>query len=99
MSKPDFVLWVAAFLGSLFVGIDVGLVLGIAAGLLGLFWRAATSRLQVLRELPGCLEHRDRDEIAQYLGKPQGQSFALPQYFLFRMKGSKKRSIVHADLR
>ncbi|EIE27094.1 sulfate permease [Coccomyxa subellipsoidea C-169] len=59
VSRMDCLVWLATFLGCLFISIDAGLGLGIALGLLFLFVRTAFPRIHVLRRLPGSTFFRD----------------------------------------
>lgn len=57
----DFLVWLATFLGCLFISIDAGLGIGIALGLLFLFVRTAFPRIHILRRLSGTSFFRDAD--------------------------------------
>jgi MFS superfamily sulfate permease-like transporter len=59
VSKMDCLVWLATFLGCLFISIDAGLGLGIALGLLFLFVRTAFPRMHILHRLPGSTFFRD----------------------------------------
>lgn len=66
----DFLVWLATFLGCLFISIDAGLGLGIALGLLFLFVRTAFPRIHILRRLPGTSFFRDADMYRLQVSTP-----------------------------
>ena len=57
----DFCVWVATFLGCLFVSIDMGLALGLALSVVFLFTRTAFPVISTLGRLPGTEFYRDVD--------------------------------------
>lgn len=58
-SRPDFVLWVVAFVATAVFDVQIGLLLSIAASLGTLVWRTSRPRWLVLGRLPGTDVFRD----------------------------------------
>jgi len=67
--KLDFVVWVAAFLGTMFAGSEIGLAISVGLSLLIFVFEAAFSSAVVLGRLPGTWIYRDR---RQY---PEGEQY------------------------
>lgn len=76
--KVDFIQWMAAFLGTLFLGVEIGIVLAVAISLVFVIYESAVPRTSVLGRLPGAVPvYRD---AKQY---PEARS--VPGVLIFRV--------------
>jgi sulfate transporter 4 len=64
--KFDFVVWVIAFLGTLFLGVQQGLAIAVAISLFLVIWESAYPHIAELGRLPGTTLYRN---VAQYAGE------------------------------
>lgn len=70
VSILDLFTWLATFLACLFIGIDVGLAIGVGIALLSLFGRAAFADAQPVALVPGTKgEYESAADIALYSGQ------------------------------
>lgn len=58
VSKPEWLVWMAVFLGCLFVAIDWGLIFGVGMSVLVQLGHLTFPNLQVLGRVPGSALHR-----------------------------------------
>lgn len=79
VKKLDFVQWIAAFLGTLFLGVETGIVVSVAISLVFVIYESAAPRTSVLGRLPGDIPvYRD---AKQY---PEARS--VPGVLIFRVE-------------
>ena len=76
--KVDFIQWMAAFLGTLFLGVEIGIVVAVAISLVFVIYESAAPPTSVLGRLPGAVPvYRD---AKQY---PEARS--VPGVLIFRV--------------
>eukprot|EP00850_Spirogloea_muscicola_P014503 SM000104S09373 [mRNA] locus=s104:408358:413764:- [translate_table: standard] len=63
VGKRDFALWVAAFTGTLLLGIEIGVLVAVGLSLVFVIYESANPHMAVLGRLPGTTVYRN---IAQY---------------------------------
>jgi sulfate transporter 4 len=69
VNKFDFTVWMLAFLGSLFLGVEIGLAISVALSLLIVIYESAYPHTAVLGRLPGSAVYRS---IKQY---PEAETY------------------------
>lgn len=63
VSKFDWIIWVATFLFTLFLGVEIGILVGVALSLVVLIYKTAFPRIAALGRLPGTSIYRN---VAMY---------------------------------
>jgi MFS superfamily sulfate permease-like transporter len=70
VSGKEFVVWMATFLSCLFIGVDVGLAIGVGVALAFLFSSLASTGVQTLVKVPHTDDFMDVAEVAHHCGAP-----------------------------
>lgn len=79
VKKVDFVLWMAAFLGTLFLGVEIGIVMSVGISLVFVVYESAAPRTSVLGRLPGPIPvYRD--------AKQYPEACSVPGVLIFRVE-------------
>ncbi|XP_056311615.1 solute carrier family 26 member 3 [Danio aesculapii] len=81
--RPDFVTWMVTFVASLFLGLDLGLAVGIGAELFTVVYRTQFPRCSVLANISGTDLYRDRKDYTS-IYEPDGvKIFKIPSPIFF----------------
>ncbi|XP_030632042.1 solute carrier family 26 member 3, tandem duplicate 2 [Chanos chanos] len=94
--RPDCVIWVITFVASIFLGLDLGLAVGLGVELLGVVFRTQFPRCSVLANIKGTDIYRDRKDYVQ-IYEPEGvKIFRIPSPIFFANIDFFKRKLVEA---
>ncbi|KAL3048590.1 hypothetical protein OYC64_007192 [Pagothenia borchgrevinki] len=81
--KPDCVVWLATCIASIFLGLDLGLAVGLGVELISVVLRAQFSRCSVLANIKGTDIYRDRKDYID-IYEPEGvRIFRIPSPIFF----------------
>ncbi|KAM8740422.1 chloride anion exchanger-like [Acanthopagrus schlegelii] len=81
--KPECVVWVATCLGAIFLGLDIGLAVGLGVELLTVIFRTQFPRCSVLANIPGTDLYRDRKDYLNIVEPAGVKIFRIPSPIFF----------------
>ncbi|XP_056444029.1 chloride anion exchanger-like [Gadus chalcogrammus] len=81
--KPDCVVWLVTCIASIFLGLDLGLAVGLGIELITVVFRAQFPRCSVLANINGTDIYKDRKDY-HYINEPEGvKIFRIPSPIFF----------------
>jgi len=80
IKKADFVLWVVAFLGTLFLGVLMGIAVAVSLSLIMVIEQSARPQISILWRIPGTTIYRSM--------KQEGSGSFIPNVFICRIGSS-----------
>ncbi|XP_036977132.1 chloride anion exchanger-like isoform X2 [Acanthopagrus latus] len=81
--KPECVVWVGTCLGAIFLGLDIGLAVGLGVELLTVIFRTQFPRCSVLANIPGTDLYRDRKDYLNIVEPAGVKIFRIPSPIFF----------------
>jgi len=80
IKKADFVLWVTAFIGTLFLGVLMGIAVAVSLSLIIVIYQSARPQISILWRIPGTTIYRNM--------KQEGSGTFIPNVFICRIGSS-----------
>jgi len=80
IKRADFVLWVVAFLGTLFLGVLMGIAVAVSLSLIIVIYQSARPQISILWRIPGTTIYRNM--------KQEGSGAFIPSVFICRIGSS-----------
>lgn len=80
IKKADFILWVTAFIGTLFLGVLMGIAVAVSLSLIIVIYQSARPQISILWRIPGTTIYRSM--------KQEGSGTFIPNVFICRIGSS-----------